>query len=68
MASQIWDTAQNIKSLAESIDEFLFVDGKTSPKTRQFRHHTQEEFQEFLNKVRESLWEEQTDLFKEMGY
>lgn len=68
MATQYWDSAKNIRSLAESVDKFLYVDGKTSPKNKQLRHHMENEYQSFLDNIRESLWEEQTSMLKDMGY
>lgn len=67
MGSQIWDTAMSAKGSAEQIDSFLYVDGKTSPKIRQYNKHTIQEYRDFLDSIREDLWEEYTDIMHEIN-
>lgn len=68
MASQYWDSARNVRDFAEAIDKFLYVDGKTSPEIKQYKHHTEDEYRKFLDSLREDLWEESHDMMKDMGW
>ena len=68
MASSIWDAAQTIRSSAESIDRFLYVDGKTSPKVKVYKEHSEEEVRLFLDGLREELWREFHSVDQGMGW
>lgn len=68
MASQYWDSARNVQTMAESIDYLLYVDGKTSPKVKQYKSHTEEEYRKFLDSLRERLWMEHHTMMEDMGW
>lgn len=68
MATQYWDSAQDARDTAQAIDSFLYVGGKTSPKSRELREHTTEEFVKFLDMLRENQWSQYHAMMVDMGW
>ncbi|MFK3936612.1 hypothetical protein ACI2JA_03730 [Alkalihalobacillus sp. NPDC078783] len=64
MASRIWDTTTKIRVMAESLNTFLYEDGKPSSKNCE---HTNEEYRMMLERMRQVLWKEYDDLKEEVG-
>lgn len=60
MASILWDIAQVNKRLVESLNDFLFEDGKPLRKGGVpgiYKEHTEEEYREQLKAIQEeALW------------
>lgn len=68
MATQYWDSAHNIRALAEHLDQFIYVNGDTSPKRRQVNKLTNEQLMERIEFIREQLWSEHDTMMKDMGW
>jgi len=68
MAAQYYDSTQETRNLARQIEYFLYVDGKTSPKVREYAKRSEEDYRTFLDELREDLWKEHTEMMSDLGY
>lgn len=65
MASAIWDLAQDTISTGYAINEFMY-DGPVRKK--QLKHHTEDEYREFLEGLRLGAFESYNSVAREMGW
>lgn len=67
MATQYRDSANNVRGFAEAIDRFMYANGDTSPKRAKLNTYNEDEYRIFLEHIRLSLWDEQEQMFRDMG-
>ncbi len=65
MAAAIWDLAQNVKGVGYEINAFMY-DGPVRKK--QLKHHTEEEYREFLERLRLGAFDSYNTAAREMGW
>lgn len=62
MAVHAWDTGNDLKRLGLRLNQFLYVDGKTSPKVAVEKEFTVEEARILLDEIRIWSFDESKDL------
>ncbi len=65
MAAAIWDLAQHTIHTGYAINEFMY-DGPVRKK--QLKHHTEDEYREFLERLRLSAFDNYNSVAREMGW
>lgn len=71
MSSTIWDLASSVKDYGISMNKFLYVDGKPykkGGKKGECIHHTEEEYREFIETIRENLFSDWEYVALELGW